>query len=348
MLQDKIRLPFKRRRPNKIRYSAIKIFTSRAELKHTNNVLTNLLFTYNKQKLFIERCIGNLVKFTYNEEKVLNEEPSSDENKTINKLVYIFKNKTYNNKKKIVNYVYFKTDNILKKILFKLKKRYFFYSVSLIYKFSLKNDFKEEKMIFDNIKPFNLNKFKSNNVGLHYKNLGLQSLISKMYDKYANVKAVDLKSLHLNSDVFSSAVALKLRDRKNKAVNVLRRAILQMVKIPFLHTLITFDDFIQTINKDNIINVIKQQVVSGVRFEASGRLTRRLTAMRSVFKYRYIGSLKNIRSSLNNKASTIVRGHLKSNAQFSIFDSKTRNGSFTLKCWVSSHSYKHWLCQFYF
>ena len=62
MLQDKIRLPFKRRRPNKIRYSAIKIFTSRAELKHTNNVLTNLLFTYNKQKLFIERCIGNLVK----------------------------------------------------------------------------------------------------------------------------------------------------------------------------------------------------------------------------------------------------------------------------------------------
>lgn len=342
MLQDKIRLPFKRRRPNKIRYSAIKIFTSRAELKHTNNIVKNLLFMYNKHKLYIERSIRNLVIFTYNEEKVLNEETSEDENKTINKLVYNLKNKIYNNKKKMVSFVYFKTDNILKKIKLKLKKRYFFNTISLIYKYSLKEDFKEEKTTFDNIKPFNDNNFKSNNVGIHYKNLGLQSLISKMYDKYANIKAVALKSLHLNSDVFSSAVALKLRDRKNKAVNILRRAIYQIVKIPFLHTLITFDDLIQTINKNNIINVLNQQVVSGVRFEAAGRLTRRLTAMRSVFKYRYLGSLKNIRSSLNNKSSTILRGLLKSNGQFSNIDSKTRNGSFTLKCWVSSHSFFNW------
>lgn len=332
MLHDKIRLPFKRRRPNKIRYSAIKIYTSRAELKHTNNIVKNLLFMYNKHKLFIERSIRNLVILTYKEEKVLNEETSEDENNTRNKLVYTLKNKIYNDKKKIINFIYFKTDNILKKIKLKLKKRYFFNTVSLIYKFSLKEDFKEEKTTFDDIKPLNENNSMSNNVGLRYKNLGLQSLISKMYDKYAKIKAVALKSLDLNSDVFSSAVALKLRDRKNKAVNILRRAIFQMVKIPFLHTLITFDDFIETINKNNIINVLKQQVVSGVRFEAAGRLTRRLTAMRSVFKYRYIGSLKNIRSSLNNKASTIVRGFLKSNAQFSNIDSKTRNGSFTLKC----------------
>ena len=207
----------------------------------------------------------------------------------------------------------------------------------------MKKHNKLEDMFFYYAKLISFNKSKFSNILLNFRELGIISLIKKIYGKNIEIKLIELKSIHLNSDVFSSAVALKLRDRKNKAVNVLRRAILQMVKIPFLHTLITFDDFIQTINKDNIINVIKQQVVSGVRFEASGRLTRRLTAMRSVFKYRYIGSLKNIRSSLNNKASTIVRGHLKSNAQFSIFDSKTRNGSFTLKCWVSSHSYKHWL-----
>jgi hypothetical protein len=129
-----------------------------------------------------------------------------------------------------------------------------------------------------------------------------------MYYKYPVLKIIELKSLHLNSDVFSSAVALKLRDRMNKAVNILRKATIQMVKIPFLHTLITFDSFIQSINKDNIVNVIKQQVVSGVRFEASGRLTRRLTAMRSIFKIRYLGSLKDLRSSLTNLSSTIVRG----------------------------------------
>jgi hypothetical protein len=87
----------------------------------------------------------------------------------------------------------------------------------------------------------------------------------------------------------------------------------------------------EAMNKNNIINTIKQQVVSGVRFEASGRLTRRLTAMRSVFKYRYEGSLKNIRSSYNYKSSTILRGCAKSNSQYTLINSKTRNGTFGLK-----------------
>jgi hypothetical protein len=163
------------------------------------------------------------------------------------------------------------------------------------------------------------------------------------------IKLIELKSVHLNSDIFSSAVALKLRDRKNKAVRVLRKAVLQMVKIPDLHTLRTFyetdtiyeDNNIQSINGNkiqslnlnvtNFINTIKQQVVSGVRFEASGRLTRRLTAMRAVFKYRYMGSLKNIPSSLNNKSAIMLRGYVKSNLQYTIQNSKTRNGAFGLK-----------------
>jgi hypothetical protein len=152
-----------------------------------------------------------------------------------------------------------------------------------------------------------------------------------MYNKKVEIKLVELKSIHLNSDVFSSAIALKLRDRQNKAVSVLRRAILQMVKIPDFHTLMTFDDNIESMNKNNVVKTIKQQVVSGVRFEASGRLTRRLTAMRAVFKYRYAGSLKNIRSSFNTKSSTLLRGHVKSNSQYTVINSKTRNGTFGLK-----------------
>jgi len=164
------------------------------------------------------------------------------------------------------------------------------------------------------------------------RNLGLIGLIEKLYNKKLEIVLVELKSIALNSDVFSAAVALKLRDRKNKAVKILRKAILQMVKIPDLHTRITFDDNIEQMNKNNVIYTIKQQIVSGVRFEAAGRLTRRLTAMRAVFKYRYAGSLKNIRSSFNNKSSTILRGHVKSNSQYNLINSKTRNGTFGLKC----------------
>ena len=222
------------------------------------------------------------------------------------------------------------THNLLKYLILNIKKRKL-YKISTHNVRLLKKLFRLQKILFNSTKLINFNKSKFNNLVLNLSNLGLINLIQKIYDKKVEIKLVELKSIHLNSDVFSSAVALKLRDRKNKAVRVLRRAILQMVKIPDLHTLITFDDNIQSMNKNNILNTIKQQVVSGVRFEASGRLTRRLTAMRAIFKYRYVGSLKNIRSSFNNKSSTMLRGYVKSNSQYTIISSKTRNGSFGLK-----------------
>lgn len=228
---------------------------------------------------------------------------------------------------------FFKTmNNLVKYLLVNLRKRYLKlykipnYNIRLLKKF-----FRLQKLLFNSTKLINFNKSKFNSLNLNLRNLGLISLIEKLYNKKVEIHLVELKSIHLNSDVFSSAVALKLRDRKNKAVRVLRKAVLQMVKIPDLHTLMTFDDNIEAMNKNNIINTIKQQVVSGVRFEASGRLTRRLTAMRAVFKYRYAGSLKNIRSSFNNKSSTLLRGYVKSNSQYTLINSKTRNGTFGLK-----------------
>jgi hypothetical protein len=53
---------------------------------------------------------------------------------------------------------------------------------------------------------------------------------------------------------FASSVALKLRDRKNNPVRILRKAILQIVRVPDLHTLITFDDNSETVNKNNSAN----------------------------------------------------------------------------------------------
>lgn len=225
-----------------------------------------------------------------------------------------------------------KMNNVVRYLLVNLRKRYIkFYKIPTYYIRLLKKLFTLQKRFFNSTKLINFNKSKFNSLNLNFRNLGLISLIEKLYNKKVEIDLVELKSIHLNSDVFSSAVALKLRDRKNKAVRILRKAILQMVRIPYLHTLITFDDNIEAMNKNNIINTIKQQVVSGVRFEASGRLTRRLTAMRAVFKYRYAGSLKNIRSSFNNKSSTMLRGYVKSNSQFTLINSKTRNGTFGLK-----------------
>jgi hypothetical protein len=228
---------------------------------------------------------------------------------------------------------FFKTiNNVVKYFLVNLRKKYIkSYNIPTYNIRLLKKKIRLQKILFNSTKLINFNNSKFNSLNLNLRNLGIISLIEKLYNKKIEINLVELKSIHLNSDVFSSAVALKLRDRQNKAVRILRKAVLQMVNIPDLHTLITFDDNTEAMNKNNILNTIKQQIVSGVRFEASGRLTRRLTAMRAVFKYRYAGSLKNIRSSFNNKSSTMLRGYVKSNSQYTLINSKTRNGTFGLK-----------------
>jgi len=316
---------FKSRRANKIRYSSNKLYTSRAELNHTNRTIFITFYLYNKQKSYILKYIVDV--FTYIKPK----------SKPINRLVPFLKDNFFIFKK--WNKPSFKTvNNVVRYSLFLLKIRYLkLYNISINTIILLKKFFRLQDIHFNYTKHINFNISKYTSSSLKWRNLGLISLIEKLYDKKVLLNVIELKSINLNSDVFSLAVALKLRDRKNKAVRILRKAILQMVRIPDLHTLITFDDNIEEINKNNIIQTIKQQIVSGVRFEASGRLTRRLTAMRAVFKYRYAGSLKNIRSSFNKNSSTMLRGYVKSNSQYTLINSKTRNGTFGLNGWISSH-----------
>jgi hypothetical protein len=362
MLEDKIKLSFKRRRSNKIRYSADKIYVSRAEFKHTNTKLTLMLLIHNKQKLSIEQLIRKVVIYKSFIEDLPKQEIKKG-NVYINILLSILKNRFLLFKN--CSYVFFKkNNNLLNSSLFNLKlglRPLKSYNI-LDYIMSLRKGYILEQIFFNDAKRVHFNKLKFNCLLLNFRKLGINSIIEKIYNKKVEIKLVELKAIHLNSDVFSLAVALKLRDRTNKVVGVLRKAILEMVKIPDLHTIITFDDsmghndtcisvnqnilgeslihnsrvniedHMDNVDENNTLNVIKQQVVSGVRFEASGRLTRRLTAMRAVFKYRYMGSLKNSRSSLNRKSSTTLRGYVKSNAQYTIINSKTRNGSFGLKC----------------
>lgn len=334
MMEDKLKLQVKRRRSNKIIYSADKIYVSRAELKHTNTKVTILLYVYNKQKLSLGSIIEKVLVFKRTKE-YLSEERIGVVSSYKNRLTQILK-KRFLYFKKWTN-VFFKIDDNVNNMV-NLKRRYLkLFNISPQVSVSRKKLFKLQQISLHYIKLLNFNILKFNNLLLYFRQLGIKSIIEKLYNKNIEIKVVDLKSIHLNSDVFSSAVSLKLKDRKNNVVKILRKSILQMVKIPYLHTLITFDDVIGTMKKYNILNVIRYQAVSGVRFEAAGRLTRRLTAMRAVFKYKYTGSLKDVRSSLNKNSTAVLRGHVKSNSQYTIQQSKTRNGSFGLKCWVSAH-----------
>lgn len=332
------RIVLKRRRDNKIRYSANKVYTSRAELQHTNNKLLVSLFAYNKKKSSMEdytRKLATLILYT----KIIVDTKKISLPNHKNRIFHLLKNKFLVFNKWNIAFFKEKTNLFDYSIITDLRKKYSdFYNISNYDDILLfQKVFKLQTNLFHSTKNIHFNISLFTNLVLNSRNLGFISLLEKLYSKKIKMDLVELRAVHLNSDIFSGAVALKLRDRKNNVLRILRKAVLQMVNIPDLHTLITFDDNTETLNKNNVINNIKQQVVSGVRFEASGRLTRRLTAMRAVFKYRYAGSLKNIRSSFNNESATMLRGYLKSNLQHSLINAKTRNGTFGLKGWVSSH-----------
>jgi len=235
-----------------------------------------------------------------------------------------------------------------------------------------------------------LNKFKFEDKFL----LRLKPLISKIYNKEVEFNIVNLKAIYLNSDIFTQAISLKLNNRNNRLLTVLRY-FLYMVKLPkvnflkerfshinirnlwvnrvknltlnslgfnikdnvnqLLTDLFTDSYFLKELEEkepyenfnkskissntnltNHVLSILRYKSMAGIRLEAKGRLTRRLTASRSVFKIKWKGSLKNIDSSYIGLSSVMLRGHIKSNIQYSITNSKTRNGAFGLKGWISS------------
>jgi hypothetical protein len=225
--------------------------------------------------------------------------------------------------------------------------------------------------------------------------LRLKPLVQDIYKKKVEFNIVNLKSLYYNSNIFTQAIALKLRNRDNRLIRVLRSA-LYLVKLPRVNIIreryhktvikqlwdnkvknLKVDYLLNSLtlntNKDLLDNVLlnlfynssfinnglenipkssisvkdgsllnfflsslKHKNMSGVRLEAKGRLTRRFTASRAVFKIKWKGGIRNIDSSYRGLSTVLLRGHLKSNVQYSVISSKTRNGAFGIKGWVGS------------
>jgi hypothetical protein len=219
----------------------------------------------------------------------------------------------------------------------------------------------------------------------------LTSLVRGIYNKNVEFNIVNLKKLHLNSDIYTQAIALKLKNRNNKLHRVLTSS-MSKVKIPYVNRVkekyfqfnkqdllinkirnIKINSLLSNFinNKDPlnklllsvfscytrstkytketlsivkhssslaniVINSLKHITMAGVRLEAKGRLTRRFTASRSVFKLKWKGGLKNVDSSFKGLSAVLLRGHAKSNVQYSSINNKRRTGAYGVKGWVSN------------
>lgn len=211
----------------------------------------------------------------------------------------------------------------------------------------------------------------------------LTNLVEQLYGKKVEFNIVNLKKLHLNSDILTQAIVLKLKNRKNRYLSVLRSS-LNKVKLPnvsrvseksiennneyftnkirntyindmFSHDITKVDSLNELLStffpsanklsidtgfspvkrnislKNYVFRYLKHFKLAGVRLEAKGRLSKRFTASRSLFKLNFKGGLKNVDSSFKGLSTVMLRGDAKSNVQYSMLHSKYRIGAFGVK-----------------
>jgi hypothetical protein len=417
------------------RLSLKKIFLSKTELKHTNNRVIITLHVYNEEKRLLVRKLKRLERLLFNKKNI---RPSWRKKYTSlvlnNKLNLIDK---VVNETPPLNFVidtrdYYKdlslylkevllpkvSENKLEKVqedIVKAEKQItYFENIITLYDNNIKSfkakfdsfygNYLRKKYLEKEIRAMGhylsllrLNNYKFDNVKMLP---FLKEKLFRLYGKKIEFNIINLKTLYMNSDIFTQAIAIKLKNRSNSLLKVLRRS-LSIVKLPRINEVVekqripvnvndAWENKTKNINinyiidnynynndiinfilkelfnkkddnslslpsgssklnstnvikstdpKDTIKNIVldslKYKRIGGVRLEAKGRLTRRFTASRSVFKVRWKGGLKNIDSSYKGLSSVILRGHVKSNVQYSIINSKTRNGAFGLKGWIS-------------
>ena len=335
-IESKLRSSRLRRRNRKL--STNKIFLSEGEFKHTNDKVNITLYVYNKQKLnYLSKLrkrytrLFNKVRFIKKLQLIRSQgmnilSQQQNKSKTLTNVLPQYNSKVF----KIQN-IYYKT--YIKKSIKRLK--YYMYYKQLLY----------------------INKAKFENSYIQ----GLIDLIKKIYKKNIEFNIINLKYLYFNSDIYAQPMVLKLRKKREllwylrelvkkakiKKVNLNGRSkyYFNLENLFNINNIDTTNNLLNKLmqynkkNSDNlkkiILDDIKYKRVSGVRLEAAGRLTKRYTASRSQYKFKYKGNLANTYTTIQGYPSSLIRGNEKPNLQYTKLNSKSRIGSFGVKGWVS-------------
>ncbi len=337
----------------KNKFSIIKTYISKQEIKHNNNNVTITLCLFNKENSLYKKHIYKVYK------KILLSLKNNSKLKTNNKME---KDKQFGLLSKILK-VLLKSNtrlifnNMNLNSLFLRYKKY--YNLLIIYNFKkYRNLFLYKKKII----LLNFSKYKYN----IYNFLGLKNILNMIYSKNIELNLTNLKYIYLDSNILTEAIAKKLKNRKNNVLKNIIKAI-ALVKVPFIFEheyiinkkKITFNSILlnRDLNKfipNNGMNFkdlmyipfqklsialynLKYKTINGIRIQATGRLTKRLTALRSISKFKQKGTLKNVDSSFYGMSTIMLIGYMKSNLQYMKKNYSNRNGSYGIKTHISSY-----------
>lgn len=206
-------------------------------------------------------------------------------------------------------------------------------------------------------------------------NLNLVEHLAKYYNKEVELKVIRLHKMELNAKILAERLALELNQGIRSPLRTIRNA-LKRVKTPkvnkklyyftkenFLKKYSALYNNISTLNveslgisnigvtppvvndsqektlidqRNEVIMSTKHKVLTGVKIQIAGRLTRRATAAKAVTKGGQVGGLKNLESSTLGLSVGLLRGWQRANINKAYFNHRTKNGSFNVKVWTSS------------
>jgi Mitochondrial ribosomal protein (VAR1) len=188
----------------------------------------------------------------------------------------------------------------------------------------------------------------------------MKSILNKLYNNKIEINVINLKYLYLDGNILALTVVRKLKDRKIRVLKVIRMA-LRLSKKPYiskfytdlldvnsLDTILIKKNFSLSINDNIPLNkdliskpasykgriiffYLRYKIISGMKLQGTGRLTKRLTASRSISKSMGKGSLKNRVSSYDGLSTIVLRGYVKSNLQYISINSYNRIGAYGIK-----------------
>jgi hypothetical protein len=310
-----------------IRLSFNKIFLSKAEIKHTSSKAIITLYTYNREKIALEKNIRMLKKSFFNK-------------------VLFFINKSNNTYKNVSNNAFnkFLKHNLNQELMlirrYKLKLSLNKYKFQELFLFKLSNIISR---IYNKKVEFNIINLRSI---LFNSDIFTNVLTLKIRKKKTNV----LKAMNsiLNRTMLPKVNRIIERSRliknidfniiENKYKNLNLNYLLKNSGLDYiLNGIYTNSTFEKNFKKlyDTIFNSIKYKNMAGIRLEVKGRLTKRYRADRAVLKVRWKGGLKNIDSSYKGLSTVNLRGYSNPNVEYSIRTSKRRIGAFAVKGWIS-------------
>lgn len=345
---------YKKKLYNRLSYLSLnRIFVSFPEFKHSLQNLNILIYIFNKEELLLIKDIKRL-NATY-KSKTLNYEKTTLKAKLNTTNKFICSGRVQDAPKKDNNFGLKSTPAV--KLTLPLSGKF---RAGLLVKNkglgTLKIRYYRLFLYKNYLARLYFNKFMFNHNSLFY----LKKILYGIYKTKINISIVNLKCLHLDNSIYVDAITRKLRDRNNRVLKVLKNALIFPIIPTIDHSLLTnkktvakfitlkdqspqestLKSYLLLAHLKNIISIkksiyenMKNIHLIGVRLEGKGRLTRRLTASRALYKKIYLGNFKNIVSSFQGFSSVINRGFQGSNINYVNMNSHNRNGSFGIKSW---------------